>query len=102
MPATRSQSKTLAVWCRHPMIPGDVVAITPDVALVGQQLAGPFQQHPQLGRGMRRPHVFDDPLPAVQVHRDLHRRSTRGRAHPQNERTNPPYEPAFDRSRRDP
>jgi hypothetical protein len=46
-----------------------------------QQLAGPLQQHAQLGLGMRRTDVSDDPLPAADVLGDLHRRGARGRAH---------------------
>jgi hypothetical protein len=48
---------------------------------VVQQLAGRFQQHPQLGLGMRRTQMLHDPLPAPDVLGDLHRGGARGRAH---------------------
>ena len=45
-----------------------------------------IHEQPELGLGMRRAHVLDDPLPTIGVLRDLHRRRTRGRTYPPNER----------------
>ena len=46
----------------------------------GQQATGTLQQHPELGRGVGRADMLDDPLPpARSVFSDLHRRSARGR-----------------------
>lgn len=55
-------------------------------AWIGQQLAGVFEQDPQLGFGMRRTEVLQDPLTSAGVLRDLHRRRARGRADPPDER----------------
>jgi hypothetical protein len=51
-----------------------------------EQLTGPLEQHPQLGLGMRRPDMGNDPLPAVGVLRDLHRGGTRPGPNPPDER----------------
>jgi hypothetical protein len=55
--------------------------------VVGQQITRSLKQDSQLSLGMGRAHMRHDPLPpATDVLSDLHRRRTRRRPHPPNER----------------
>ena len=51
-----------------------------------EQLTSPGQQHPQLGLGVRRPDMLDNPLTPVGVLRDLHGGGPRAGPHPPDER----------------
>ena len=49
---------------------------------IAQQQPRPLQQNPELGIGMSRAHVRNDPPTPMDVLSDLHGRRTRGRPHP--------------------
>lgn len=53
---------------------------------IGQQVTGTLNEHAELGLGMRRANVLEDPLPPTGVLSDLHRRRARSRTNSPNER----------------
>lgn len=70
-------------WCR---LDAEVELV---LARGGEHEAGPFQQQPELGFGMRRPDMSHDPPAPIDVLGDLHRRRARGRPHPPHPRHRP-------------